>query len=702
MLGGGMGAGGLPGPAYGGAMQGPPPPASLLAPFPSPNWAELVQRDDWRQLGIVDIERARAMTEQDILQSIQTARQNSATARRGLEDEWRRMEDLYHLRTFDRMKQPWQARVKVPEVQTKLRVTLSQLQGVLLDAPQWFQVLNEPKTYYEPQTRLLQHWLGIVVEQARTIENVLAMWEQAFLLGTGFLRVSVDNFVERRPHVMQPDPMEVEQWQMQMQQWQQAAMAMGPQAGPPPQPPRPYVSTMSMPRNQFRTDFVSAWCVYPDPYAGGFYKGKFVIEESAVDEEDLQARVDAGIYDSLDGIGEPVSWDATRESRYRRTELLDSRAMSRRQHLLQRYVGNLYDKDGRIVCENWCFDAVNEKALVRACPNPLWRGQNGYICSTPLPYHGRPWGMPLCDADSRVQEQCEKVLNLMIDDAMYAVLGIFLMDETKCDEPSTPEHLWPGKIYRGREEFVRKINFQTQINNLWPLYNKLEQIGQSSTQISEFIDGSPSSRGRPTATEVQSKTSAGTAYLHNVARRLEENDLERLLNLVKDFILQFGNDAGDPRLSDLLEQFGGPGAAQFFQDQVTRFETLNVPTKIQVRGISMMMARQDLMQRLMQLMSLGQQLGIPPMNMLKIFYTAISTLGFDPEQLDLPDTPEGMQQMQQQMMLQQQAQAAGAAPGGGGSGTGPPAPVASNSGQPPPSSDALAAQAQAQGPPIAA
>ena len=69
-----MGAGGLPGPAYGGAMQGPPPPASLLAPFPSPNWAELVQRDDWRQLGIVDIERARAMTEQDILQSIQTSR----------------------------------------------------------------------------------------------------------------------------------------------------------------------------------------------------------------------------------------------------------------------------------------------------------------------------------------------------------------------------------------------------------------------------------------------------------------------------------------------------------------------------------------------------------------------------------------------------------------------------------------------------
>ena len=217
MLGGGMGAGGLPGPAYGGAMQGPPPPASLLAPFPSPNWAELVQRDDWRQLGIVDIKRARAMTEQDILQSIMAARQNSATARRPLEDEWRRMEDLYHLRTFDRMKQPWQARVKVPEVQTKLRVTLSQLQGVLLDAPQWFQVLNEPKTYYEPQTRLLQHWLGIVVEQARTIENVLAMWEQAFLLGTGFLRVSVDNFVERRPHVMQPDPMEMQQFQMQLQ-----------------------------------------------------------------------------------------------------------------------------------------------------------------------------------------------------------------------------------------------------------------------------------------------------------------------------------------------------------------------------------------------------------------------------------------------------------------------------------------------------
>jgi len=697
-MGGMMPPGGLPSGAA------PAPPASLSDPFPRPTWADYVQRDDWRQLGIVDRERAAAMTEQDLVLMVQNARQQSATARAPLEVEWRRMEDLYHLRTMDRRKQGWQAKVKVPELQTKIRVTLSQLQGTLLDAPQWFQVYNDPKTYYEPQTRLLQHWLEIVLENARTVENVLAMWEEAFLLGTGFLRVSPEYFMERRPHIMPPDPMEVEQWQMAMQQYTYTAMQaqqMGQQPPPPPPPPRPYVATHDMERLKFETQFVSAWCIYPDPYASDFYKGKFVIEESAVDEEDIRSRQQAGVYDSIEDIGEPISWEASRESRYRRTELLDSRALRRRQHLVQDYRGNIYDKDGKIVAENWWITAANEKTILRCAPNPRWRGQSGYICSTPLPYRGRPWGMPLCDADSRIQEQCEKVLNLMIDDAMYAVLGVFLMDETKCDEPSMPEDLWPGKIYRGREEFVRKIQFQTQINNLWPLYNKLEQIGQSSTQISEFIDGSPSSRGRPTATEVQSKTSAGTAYLHNVARRLEENDLERLLTLLKDDIIQFGNDTGDPRLNDLLEQFGGPGAAQFFQDDLTRFQTLDVPTRITVRGISQMMSRQDLMQRLMQLMSLGQQLGIPPMNMLQIFYTAVSTLGFDPEQLGLPESPEAMQQLQQEMMTQQQAMAGGAGPGGSGSAA-PPAPVTTNAGQPPPTSDALAAQAQAQGPPIAA
>ena len=95
----------------------------------------------------------------------------------------------------------------------------------------------------------------------------------------------------------------------------------------------------------------------------------------------------------------------------------------------------------------------------------------------------------------------------MIDDAMYAVLGIFLMDETKCDEPSTPSTCGPARSTADARSSSGRSTSRRRSANLWPLYSKLEQIGQSSTQISEFIDGSPSSRGRPTATEVQSKTS---------------------------------------------------------------------------------------------------------------------------------------------------------------------------------------------------
>lgn len=691
-----------PGGLLRGGSEQPTPPASLTGPFPRPKWADYLRMDDWRSLGIVDPVRAQGMTEQDLVQMVMAARQSSATARAPLEAEWRRYEDLYHLRSGDPRKQMWQARVSVPEVQSKLRVTLSQLQGVLLDAPKWFQVIDESKTYYEPEVRLLQHWIEIIAEQARLIENLLACWEEAFLLGTSFLRVSAEDYMESRPHVMPPDPQEIEMWQNAMQQWQYMAQQLGPEAGPPPQMPRPYVSATTEERTRFECKWVSAWNVYIDPNASDYYMGKFTVEESMVSEEDLLSRVRAGVYDSIDDIGEPISWDATRESRYRRTELLDSKALRRRDHLVQDYTGNIYDRDGKIVAENWIMTAVNEKALVRVGPNPRWSGKSRYVCSTPIPFRGRPWGQSLFDADADVQEQLEKVLNLMIDDAMYAVLGVFLMDETKCDEPSMPEDIWPGKVYRGREQFLQKLQFQTQINQLWPLYNKLEGIGHASTNVSEFADGSPNSRGRPSATQVQVQSQAGTAYLHNVSRRLEENDVERALNLLKEDIVQFGSDASDPRLKHMLEQYGGPGAAQFFQDDVTRFQTLDIPARIQVRGISMMMARQDLMQRLMQLMTLGQQLGIPPMNMLQIFYTAVSTLGFDPEQLGLPESPEAMQQLQMEMMMQQQAQAAGAGQGGGSVAHGPPGPVSTNAGQPPPSSDALMAQSQAQGPPIAA
>lgn len=658
------------------SMGMPPQQAGLASPFPRTRWNDFVRMGDPGSLGIVNPERAAKLDDRDLAHFVDSFRMASANARKPLEAKWRFHENMYRLRTDDSRKQEWQANIAIPELQSKVRVAVSMLQGALLDAPEWFRTLNLGSLYYDEYVRAIHQWIDIVQQQGRLVENTLAMWEEAFVLGTSFLRVSAEDYISSGPRLITPTPQEMMQWQFAAQQ----AMMQG---FPPPPQPEAYVAAQSESRLRFVTEWVSAWCVFPDPYAGDFYKGKGVVEESRVDEEDLEEMVAAGVYDSIDDIGDPTGETGEHDRMWER-ELAATKS-SRRRHLVQRFCGNIYDKDGRIVAKNWKITTVNKRTVVQAMPNPNWRGDNDYICSTPIPHRGRVWGTALGEADAKIQQELTNVLNLMVDDIKYAVLGVFQIDEGKCDEPSIPDSVEPGKVYRGREKFLEKIIFNTNVNQAWPVYQKLEEIGQKETQISAFVDGSPNSRGRPTATQAQIGANSTTAYVHNLARRLEENDLERTLDKLFCRVLQYGSDANDPRLNDVLETFGGP---QILLDERYRYKLLDVPYKIQVRGLSMLMNRESIVQRLMQLMQLTMQMGLPPPNQLTVLFTLISALGFTPEQLGYPPSPEAMQ------MLMMGMPPPGQQPGAMG---GAPEPVG---GPPSPQSDMNAAQPQ--GAPMAA
>lgn len=658
------------------SMGMPPMQAGLGSPFPRTRWNDFVRMGDPGSLGIVNPERAAKLDDRDLAHFVDSFRMASANARKPLEAKWRFHENMYRLRTTDSRKQEWQANIAIPELQSKVRVAVSMLQGALLDAPEWFRTLNLGSLYFDEYVRAIHQWIDIVQQQGRLVENTLAMWEEAFVLGTSFLRVSAEDYVDSGPRLISPTPEEMMQWQFMAQQ----AMMQG--AEPPPQP-EAYVAAQQENRLRFVTEWVSAWCVFPDPHAGDFYKGKGVVEECRVDEEDLEELVAAGAYDSIDDIGEPPGENGEYDRMWER-ELAATKS-ARRRHLVQRFCGNIYDKDGRIVAKNWKITTVNKKAVVQAMPNPNWRGDNDYICSTPIPHRGRVWGTALGEADAQIQQELTNVLNLMVDDIKYAVLGVFQIDEGKCDEPSIPDSVEPGKVYRGREKFLEKIIFNTNVNQAWPVYQKLEEIGQKETQISAFVDGSPNSRGRPTATQVQTQSGATTAYVHNLARRLEENDLERTLDKLFCRVVQYGSDSNDPRLPEVLEAFGGP---QILLDERYRYKMLDIPYKIQVRGLSMLMNRESIVQRLMQLMQLTMQMGLPPPNQLTVLFTLISSLGFTPEQLGYPPSPEAMQQLMMGMPPP------GEQPGAMG---GAPEPV---EGAPSPQSDMNAAQPQ--GAPVAA
>lgn len=641
---------------YGGAAALDSP---LLMPNPAPRWADYVQQGNWAEIGIKDRERAAAMSEKEIINWVISCREESATARRPLEPYWAYWEDLYNLRTWDREKQEWQSQILIPEVRTKIRVALSMIQSGLLDAPEFFKAVNLGLPYDDEAVRFIQRLIDIVQSDAGFIEAALGSLEQALLLGTGCMGLSIEEYIDRRPHVQDPS-------QQEMMQWQYAAQMAAYQGQMPPPQPQPFVEAMPDKRSRFAWKMKDIWWMYPDPRAEDPKCLKYVVEESEVDEDDIHERWAAGIYDDVSDIGRPAGARQSKYSHQRRFEISDSQRTARTRHCIQEFTGNIYDGDGHCVAENWIVTVANEKSILRIGPNPLWRAKSRYKWCIPLPYRGRVWGRSLIDADAHIQVAYQNYLNLILDSAKYETLKAFVWNSSKSDEPNAPQTIEPGRVYKGTDPSVlTPLQLGgANINGLWPALNAMLDWGGKSTQIGEWADGTPTSRGRPSAAEVKTKTGAGAAYVHNMVRNLEREFLEPALDLTYEAVVQFGSDESEPRMNALLQEYGGP---QWFADPIQRLRLLDKNFKIKVGGISLIMSRETLIERMMQFIQTMGMMGmmIPPETMAQLPYIVLSGLGLSPEQISYPTSPQAYQQMLMQIQMQQAAQMGGGGPGGG-------------------------------------
>jgi hypothetical protein len=640
-------------------------------PFSSPPSAEF--KGEGAPAGVVDLEKASQLTEDEIIQTVRRAREDSAKIRRPLENAWRKYEANYYATSDWTEKEDWQAQLQIPEILMKVRSAVASMQGALVDSPDWFTVQKTSQYADDHLVNFIQKWMHIVVDDTDLIDHLLRTWESSFLYGTGWLCLQYEEYVDRRPRVVER-PLYADQ---------QTAMMAAQQGMPVTET---VVETDAIARGRFSLKNLSVFNVFPDPYANTFKQCKYVITEDLIDEEDLIAGRDAGMY-QFDDLGAPMSTlPGERDGSIAPNSWAEDQSPSgdRRRHLVQCYYGNLYDSDGDLVCENWKVVIANERTLLSIGPNPMWSGKFPMICSTPLEHREMLWGRSLVEADANVQEEMTQLTNLILDDIKYSVLGAFMVDESKSDEPGDIDSIEPGRVYRGRDGFLGKLNFTTQSNMAWPVLQHLQKIGDTSTAIGEFTaPGMPTSRGRASATEVQTRSQAGTAYLQQVARRIEQNDVEGILQLIFEYIIQWGGDDSNPKLTELLSEYGGP---QLLYDPVSRFKILDQPVKIQAHGISQVMSREAMNVKLMEILNASQSLGMPPSTQVPIFYSLVSNLGLDPMDLGYPPDEAAYQQM---LMSMQMAQEQGGAQAGAGN---PPVSDAGQTPAAPPTSEQLAAQ----------
>ena len=278
----------------------------------------------------------------------------------------------------------------------------------------------------------------------------------------------------------------------------------------------------------------------------------------------------------------------------------------------------------------------------------------------------------------------------MIDNFMYSVLQAFTYDTTAAMSGSDIGSIEPGKVYKGRgADFIKPLQFNANIQQGYPILNLFSQGIDEDMRINEFAEGAPTSRGRPTKFEIQQKTGRSDAMITNLARDLERHDLEPAIRMMFEMYWQYGGDLSNPALKELVQSWAGP--MEFMADEM-RLEMLAQEFQIQVKGISGVFGRDELIDKMQQCFQLLQSIPAPPQTLVAMTYQIIQAMGLDPQfNLWMPKSPEEFVEAQQlaaqnqQMQMQNGGvppaggQARSAGPSGGDSPAPPPPP-----GPPPP------------------
>jgi hypothetical protein len=598
--------------------------------------------------GLADPEAAAKLTDKEIVQWVQECVGACTDARRGLEREWDTYTDLYLNRSPADAgeKADWQADIFIPMIFNKVELAKSLVKGALLDAPgSWF-ALEEYPTFQFPsaQVRFIEKVLRFQLGRSKFIDEYMKALEEGFLLGSGCLKLWWDDWIERSPKIVDmpigpPDPMTGQPMSI------------------------PMIHSMPRPANGLRIQQVPVRSMYPDPYARTFDDAKWVVEECAVDEEELRDGVAAGAYDSIDDIGAPVAFDLETDFRSRETGLsFKAPGPSRKRHLLQIYHGNLYHQ-GKLALQNWKVVVANKRTIIACGPNPLFTGRFPYIWTTPIPVRGRLWGRSMVSAAATMQVELNNLANEILDSTTLSVLPIVRVDNAKLDEPFEFESVHPGMLLRGRDGAAEQVRIQSVPNDAWPVIQWLQQGIDDATGMRDLMAGKPTAKGRPTAFEIKQAMAGGQESVENLARTLETRDLEPAVQLAYELTMQFLSDTSDPELQAIIQQEGAPPT---LADPILRYRVLSAPFKVKARGISMILSRDEQISKRMQLAQMGMQMGIPmPNGPIQLFYGIARLMGMDPREIGQPESPEEMQMLMQQMQAQQAAQAGAGAPGGG-------------------------------------
>ena len=156
--------------------------------------------------GVVDLDRARKLlnSESSIRHQIQGNYTESSNARKPLEQHWKVYQNLYDcVDDAPLTKARWQSRAYIPQCWSKVEMAKTMVRSALLGSDNWFELETHPSFQEkDPKIRAIEKILRILLDSADYVVEHDKSEEEAFIYGTGVLRIGWKHWINRKPRIV--------------------------------------------------------------------------------------------------------------------------------------------------------------------------------------------------------------------------------------------------------------------------------------------------------------------------------------------------------------------------------------------------------------------------------------------------------------------------------------------------------------------
>jgi len=267
---------------------------------------------------------------------------------------------------------------------------------------------------------------------------------------------------------------------------------------------------------------------------------------------------------------------------------------------LEEYLCTLLDLDGRAVQRNVLCLVANRKYLVRGPePNPFKHGTDWIVYAPAVSVPTSVYGRSYMETWSSIAKTFVAMTNVIVDSAFLASMKAFAVVEDMLEDPTELEEgIFPTKLFRletgsDARMFLQPIELGQLSGSAVTVWTALKQELREGAQFNEIALGQVPPKGDITATEIAETQQGSVAMMRSIARTIESQLLEPILNL----IWKTGLQHLDPEDGELRDALG----SEMFGAFLTRSDELAKRRfTFRARGISGLIDRQQKLRALLQ------------------------------------------------------------------------------------------------------